>query len=119
MAMKLSISSQDMMSRDFVVEFKTPSFLKEPLTNVQHPPQTIPLEMRLTVVEKEIEDALGGKTIALTLSELGLKPEVAEDFVNQVRRKAKEDGIDLSDEEATTLANLMFLVGTKLAEESD
>ncbi len=94
-----------------------PQSLELTLTNVQQPSRKLPLEVSLEVAEKELDSVLSGELVPQMLSDLGLKPEVGERFLSQVSKQAKADGLDLTKEESRLLANLMFLVGKKLAEE--
>lgn len=81
--------------------------------------RTLPLEIRLFVTDDEYEAVLNGEIIPNAMERLELEPDLGERFIHEVKSKAEADGLDLTDEEARTLANLMLMVGLKLADEME
>jgi len=83
------------------------------------PGKEVTVERELAIHGSEIDAAFEGKVVPAVLEEIGIPNpnREAKKFVSQLRKLAKADGFQLSDEEASALANIMFLVGRKLADE--
>ena len=91
--------------------------LKRTLANAHDRPERLRLEVGLDVSDAEVDAALSGKVLREFIADLNLQPDVGEKFVAQISKQAKADGLDLTEEEATNLANLLLLVGKKFADE--
>ncbi len=114
------MGSADYSEREIHVQYSVWASLGQMEGATSFPPaREVTVERELTVHDSELDAAFNGTVVPTVLEEIGVPEPIraANQFVSQVRKLAKADGLRLSDEEARALANLMFLVGRKLADE--